>query len=179
MISNPSVPLTIGDMGGKDQEPTRLNEEETAQEPPGFESRVNVDSCYTPKALIRGCADIHTNSQEDIVPPGFERRDAVSKAQKTVQIVPNELDIDGQATQDNLINVESATTRDQDGMNSCEKLAKEALRIGQVLGIKVLRNEQAAIECIVESMSQRKGVQTRSSKKALLNQVLTQNSQQH
>ena len=101
-------------MGGKDQEPTRLNEEETAQEPPGFESRVNADSCYTPNALIRGSADIHTNSQEDnpIVPPGFESRDEVINAQRTDQISKSGLDIDGQATQGNPSNINSAATSD-------------------------------------------------------------------
>jgi len=43
----------------------------------------------------------------------------------------------------------------------------------------VVRNKKAAIDSIVESMNRREGVQTRSSKKALLNQVIHQDSQQH
>ena len=178
MCLNSSVPLAMEGMGRKNQKPTSFNEEETAQGPPGFEKRINADSSGAPKALISGCADTSTNSQEESMPPGFEKRSAETKTQTAGQIEPNKLDIEGQALQDNHTNVESAEIKDQNGMNSCEILAKEALRIGQILGIKVVRNEKAAIEDIVESLSKRKGVQTRSSKKVLLNQVLSQTNQQ-
>ena len=40
--------------------------------------------------------------------------------------------------------------------DTCEKLAKEALHIGQILGIKVVRNEKAAVAKLAESMKKQK-----------------------
>jgi len=94
----------------------------------------------------------------------------------TEQISKNGVLTDGQTPQGQLNNAEPTARSDTSDIDRCEKLAKEALRIGQLLGIKVIRNERAAIDNIIESMGTKKGVQTRSSTKALKNQMINQDN---
>jgi len=53
--------------------------------------------------------------------------------------------------------------------DSCERLAKEALHIGEILGIKVVKNKKAAIAEIAESIGRKKV------KKSIPKQTISQN----
>jgi len=180
MISNQVLPLKTVEKGKKAKDVMLVNEEESAQEPPGFESRVNARSYHTFKPLANDNEGLHTKGQEvdPIEPRGFEERENGIKDKKAEQISKSGPVNDGQGTQYSQSNANLEARNDTSSMDSCEKLAKEALQIGQILGIKVVRNEKAAIDRLTESMGRKKGVQTRSSKKALKNQGNNQGNTQ-
>jgi len=179
VISSQLLPLRTGEVLGNTKGTGMLNEEVVAQEPPGFESRINIGSCHNTKALIEGNLGSQANSQEvsPVEPPGFELRAEAVNTKSSEQRSKRDLGSEQQTIQDNQRETNCSDHSARSGKNSCEQLAKEALRIGQLLGIRVVRHEQAAIDSIVESMGRRKGVLTRSSKKAILNQVAQQEEQ--
>ena len=140
-----------------------VNAEESTQEPPGFELRSRTQKTPTLMHETSNQAAVQTNDHgvDPILPPGFETREI--NARRPDQALKSGILNEDQGEKNS--NEEPENQQGTNSVDSCEKLAREALHIGQLLGIKVVRNEKAAIEGIKESLGKKKEVKPKSNKK--------------
>jgi len=80
-------------------------------------------------------------------PPGFERptRAFIGKKKSSNQ--------KPRGTRENFSSGQSATVSSRRPSDSLQKLAKEALHIGELLGLKVVQNEKAAVPRITKTLN--------------------------
>jgi len=102
---------------------------------------------------------------DPIIPPGFETCETTINARRPDQALKSGPLNEEKGKQVRISNAAPKDQHDTNSVDSCERLAREAMHIGQILGIKVVRNEKAALEGIKESLRKKKGVQTKSIKK--------------
>jgi len=154
----------------------QINEESSIQEPPGFE-RKNLDlreNATVKRRLIT--ADSQPNMVQGTRSEQSKEaaHDNSGEGRKSVQLRQEIITVD-QGKQANRSSISPKARSTTNSSDSCEKLAQEALRIGQALGIKVVSHEKAVVERLKESIRKKKRVQAISSK---TNQPLP-NSKQH
>jgi len=135
--------------------------EKAGQEPPGFEveSIGNQKICHTNMTLMHEHMDSHSNGHESgpIEPPGFEATGSIIGDRRTAQNSKKGLIKGDKGSRGNNCSKIFKSKNGTDSVDTCEKLAKEALHIGQMLGIKVVRHEKAAVARLAESMRKQKG----------------------
>jgi len=140
----------------------QVGAEESAQEPPGFErGRVNQKNLKEKQVMLEIEGPQTKGSKHaSLDSSGCEANDQARAVRRPKQNKRKGSLNGDQGPTAARGNTSNQNLNDTISLDSCEKLAHKALQIGKALGIKVVRNERAAIATLKESMAKKKSGKT-------------------